>query len=134
MPFDRAAAGFDPAFKPGPVPDLTALTAAKVEPTADAGKLLVNQLGCLACHSIDGKMEGMKGPTWKDLFGAECELNNGKKVTADAAYLRESILTPAAKTRKGFNNGDVGMPPYAGILSDPQVESVILYLRNLSNK
>jgi mono/diheme cytochrome c family protein len=133
-PIDRAAAGFDPAYKPGPVPDLSALSAAKTEPTADAGKLLVNQLGCLACHSTDGHMEGMKGPTWKDLFGSENELTTGKKVTADAAYLRESILNPAAKTRKGFDNGDVGMPPYAGILSDSQVDSVVLYLRSLSNR
>ena len=53
---------------------------------------------------------------------------NGKKYTADAACLRESILKPAANVRQGFNNPDVGMPPYEGILSDSQVESVILYL------
>ena len=98
----------------------------------EAGKQLINTLGCLACHSTDGNMTGMKGPTWKDLFGSENELVSGKKVTADAAYLRESILKPAASVRKGFNNPDVGMPPYEGILSDSQVESVILYLRSLS--
>lgn len=133
-PFDRAAAGFDPSFQPGPVPDISAAAASNTEPTADAGKQLVTLLGCLACHSTDGKMEGMKGPTWKDLLGSENELTTGKKVTADEAYLRESILNPAAKIRKGFNNGDVGMPPYAGILSDAQLKSVILYLRDLSNR
>ena len=98
----------------------------------EAGKQLINTLGCLACHSTDGNMTGMKGPTWKDLFGSENELITGRKATADAAYLRESILKPAANVRKGFNNPDVGMPPYEGILSDSQVESVILYLRSLS--
>ena len=38
------------------------------------------------------------------------------------------------RVRKGFLNADVGMPPYAGILSDSQLESVILYLRSLSSQ
>ena len=61
-------------------------------------------------------------------------MGGGKHVTADATWLRESILDPAAKVRKGFKNADIGMPPYAGILSESQVESVILYLRSLSDK
>ena len=55
-----------------------------------------------------------------------------QRLARAAAYLRESILKPAANVRKGFNNPDVGMPPYEGILSDSQVESIILYLRSLS--
>jgi mono/diheme cytochrome c family protein len=129
-PFDAAAAGFDVSFKPSAPPVIAA--APKEEPTMEAGKQLITLLGCLACHSTDGKMEGMKGPTWKDLFGSEVELEDGKKLTADAAWLRESILDPAKKVRKGFKNADIGMPPYAGLLSDSQVESVILYLRSLS--
>jgi mono/diheme cytochrome c family protein len=129
-PFDAAAAGFDASFKPSAPPVITA--APKEEPTLEAGKQLITLLGCLACHSTDGKMEGMKGPTWKDLYGSEVELTDGKKLTADAAWLRESILDPPKRVRKGFLNADIGMPPYAGILSDSQVESVILYLRSLS--
>jgi mono/diheme cytochrome c family protein len=131
-PFDAAAAGFDASFKPAARPVMAA--AAQEEPTMEAGKQLITTLGCLACHSTDGKMEGMKGPTWKDLFGSQNELVNGKSITADAAYLRESILKPAASVRKGFNNPDVGMPPYEGILSDSQVESILLYLRSLSSR
>jgi len=130
--FDAAAAGFAPGFKPSAPPPITA--GAKEEPTMEAGKQLITTLGCLACHSTDGKMEGMKGPTWKDLYGSDNELTNGKKITADAAYLRESILEPAKNVRKGFASADIGMPPYAGILSDSQVESVLLYLRSLSSQ
>ena len=72
--------------------------------------------------------------TWKDRIGSENEPVSGKKVTADAACPRESILKPAASVRQGFNNPDVGMPPCEGILSDSQVESVILYLRGLSSR
>ncbi len=131
-PFDAAAAGFDASFRPSAPPVIAA--APKVEPTMETGKQLITVLGCLACHSTDGKMEGMKGPTWKDLFGSEVELEDGKKLTADAAWLRESILDPAKKVRKGFKNADIGMPPYAGVLNDSQVESVILYLRSLSKE
>ena len=62
--------------------------------------------------------------------GLSARICNGSR--ASAACLRESILKPAANVRKGFNNPDVGMPPYEGILSDSQVESIILYLRSLS--
>jgi len=55
----------------------------------------------------------MKGLKWKDLFGSEVELEDGKRITADAAWLRESNLDPPAKVRKGFKNADIGMPPYA---------------------
>ncbi len=53
------------------------------------------------------------------------------KVTADAAYLRESILAPSAKVVKGFEKFDTGMPIYAGILNDAQIESLILYIATL---
>lgn len=130
-PFDAPAAGFDPAFKPKAAAEMTAV-AAQEPSSAEAGQKLVTQLGCLACHSTNGSMEGMKGPTWKDLSGGAFTLEDGSQYKADAAWLRESILNPAAKVRKGFRNGDVGMPPYAGILSDSQVESILLYLRSLS--
>ncbi len=74
--------------------------AAKEEPTMESGKQLITTLGCLACRSIVVKMEGMKGPTWKDLFGSEDELTTGKNYTADAAHLRESTLDPAKKSTK----------------------------------
>lgn len=132
-PFDAAAAGFDAAFKPKAAAEMTA-AAAQEPASAEAGQKLVTQLGCLACHSTNGSMEGMKGPTWKDLYGGEFPLHNGGNYTADAAHLKESILNPTAKIRKGFKNADIGMPPYAGILSDNQLESVLLYLRSLSGK
>jgi mono/diheme cytochrome c family protein len=76
-------------------------------------------------------MDGMKGPSWLGLAGAEVPLAKGGKVQADRAYLKESILTPTAKVRKGFDAADGGMPPYAGILSEGQIESILLFIESL---
>ena len=36
------------------------------------------------------------------LFGKAVSLQSGETVTVDEAYVRESILTPAAKITRGF--------------------------------
>jgi cytochrome c oxidase subunit 2 len=53
-------------------------------------------------------------------------------VIADEAYLRESILNPAAKVAQGAVNGEAGMPIYDGVLSEEQIASIILYARSLA--
>lgn len=77
-------------------------------------------------------MDGMKGPSWFHLFNSDVVLINGKTVHADEAYIKESVMNPTAKVRKGFNNPDVGMPPYEGILSENQMEAIILYFKQLA--
>jgi hypothetical protein len=77
-------------------------------------------------------MEGMKGPSWHHLHGSRQSLSNGSTITIDNAYLRESILNPAAATRKGFLTPDSGLPPYAGILNPSQIDSIILFIRSLA--
>ena len=52
-------------------------------------------------------------------------------VTADEAYLRESILEPTAKIVPGFAKSDAGMPSYAGVLTDPQINALILFIKSL---
>ncbi len=61
------------------------------------------QYGCVGCHSVDGSE--MTGPTWLGLFGSEESLADGTAVTVDEAYLRESILQPAAKIVAGYAEG-----------------------------
>ncbi len=105
---------------------------AKVIPTAEEGARLYQMIGCMACHSIDGTTIGKVGPSWKGIFGTERLLGKGgKTVIADEAYLRESILNPSAKVVKGFEKFDTGMPIYAGILNDSQVDSLVLYIKTL---
>ena len=64
------------------------------------------------------------GPSWKGLFGSPRTYAKGVlRATADEAYLRESILEPAAKVVSGYERGESGMPSYAGVLNDRQIES-----------
>lgn len=99
--------------------------------TVDEGQRVATRMGCLACHSVDGSVTGRVGPSWKALAGSERVLANGGRRVADAAYLRESILNPAASVARGFDQTDAGMPSYAGVLTDAEIESVILYIQSL---
>ena len=87
--------------------------------------------GCIGCHSLDGTTEGKSGPTWAGLWRSRRTLTDGSKVQAMEEYLRESILDPAAKMVAGFDGAEAGMPPYMGILSDEDVESLVIYIRSL---
>ncbi len=129
--FDPKKEGFDDLMV-----DLTpraALATAQMKASAEEGERVAQMFGCVACHSIDGSTVGKVGPSWKGLHGSVREIAKGKKgkVTADAAYLRESILSPSAKVVKGFEKFDTGMPIYAGILNDAQIDSLILYIETL---
>lgn len=109
------------------------VAAAATKPTVEEGQRLYQMIGCMACHSIDGTTVGKVGPSWKGLFGSVREIGKGDvgKVNADEVYLKESILNPSAKVVKGFEKFDAGMPIYAGILNDSQIESLILYIKSL---
>lgn len=92
------------------------------------GLELFQQKGCIACHSPAQKVDGMYGPPFGKLFGAKREFTDKTSVVVDEAYLRESILEPAKKVVKGYN---AEMPSFSGILSDPDIESIILYIKTL---
>jgi len=106
---------------------------ATVQPTVEEGARLYQMFGCMACHSTDGTTEGKVGPSWKGLFGTDRDIAKGAKGTfkADETYLRESILNPSAKVVKGFEKFDTGMPIYAGILNDSQIDSLVLFIKSL---
>ena len=81
---------------------------------------------CLACHSTDGS--ALVGPTWKGLYGSEVELEDGSKVVADDAYIRESILDPMTKIVKGY---PPSMPPFGGMLTEEQIKDIMEYIKSL---
>jgi len=115
--------------------DLTprALTTAADAPiSVEEGRRLYQLYGCMACHAIEASSVSRLGPTWKGLYGSERTYAKGVlKTTANDAYLREAILEPAAKVVTGYERGDVGMPSYAGVLTDSQIESIILFIKTL---
>jgi cytochrome c2 len=88
--------------------------------------------GCVACHAVDSTSLTRLGPTWRGLYGSERTFAGGVvRVIADEAYLRESILQPAAKVVSGYERGEVSMPSYAGVLTDSQLDSLILFIKSL---
>ena len=127
--FNPSAEGFDQVEVN--VTPSASVAGTQTPQTPEEGKRLAELMGCVACHSSDGSMLGKVGPSWKGLFGSEVLLADGRKVSADEAYIRESIKEPAAKVVRGFDKSDTAMPSYEGIVSDAQIEALILYLRQL---
>lgn len=99
--------------------------------TPEEGKRLSELLGCAACHSSDGVTLEKVGPTWKGLFGHEVAFADGSKALADENYVRESIREPAKRIVRGYEKGDISMPSYEGIITDSQLEALVLYIKSL---
>jgi cytochrome c oxidase subunit 2 len=90
---------------------------------------LLDDNGCLECHSTDGTR--IEGPTFKALFGREeTVITDGKEriITVDEAYIRKSIFYPDADVVKSY--ADV-MPSYEGELSEEEISAIIQYLKDL---
>jgi len=99
------------------------------EPTdpVERGRKWANQYGCLSCHSLDGTK--LVGPTWLGLFGSQVKLADGRTVTADEAYIIESIRNPGAAIVEGYPNI---MPANVGQdLSDERIQDIIAFLKTL---
>lgn len=92
--------------------------------STSSGSDLVAKYACTACHSLDGSP--MTGPTFKGLYGSKRFLADGTTVTADEAYLTESIDNPNAKVVKGF---DPVMPPMP--IPPNDVRQIVEYLETL---
>jgi len=82
--------------------------------------------GCPSCHGANG--EGGQGPRLQGLFGRQEPLQDGSTVSADADYIRRSILTPQAQIVRGFTS--VQMPSFYW-LARAQQDALIAHLRSL---
>jgi mono/diheme cytochrome c family protein len=67
------------------------------------GKSLFNADGCAGCHALTSTAGA--GPGFKGLAGSSVTLANGQTITADAAYLEQSIVNPDAQIVKGYRSG-----------------------------
>lgn len=92
------------------------------------GEDLATTNGCVGCHSTDGT--NIVGPTWQGLFGSERSLVGGGTVTADEAYLAESIVDPTAAEVDGFPAG-VMPATYGDSLSAEDIEALVAYMKSL---
>ncbi len=92
------------------------------------GKKIATEKGCLGCHSLDGS-RGV-GPTFKGLFASQVTvLKDGKQlvVTADEAYVKESIRQPAATIVEGFPP----IMPANPDMPDEEVAALIEFIKSV---
>src|SRR5438094_2791837 len=92
---------------------------------ASAGAKLFQDLACNTCHRPDAQG---RGPVLEGLFGKTVTLQSGETVAVDEAYVRESILQPAAKIAGGFQPI---MPTFQGLVTEEQLLALIEYVKSL---
>lgn len=92
---------------------------------ASAGQKLFEQLACNTCHKTDGTG---RCPVLEGLYGKQVSLQDGRQVTVDESYIRESILNPQAKIALGFQPV---MPNFTGQVSEEQIAQLIAYIKSI---
>lgn len=93
---------------------------------AARGRQLLEEHGCLGCHSFDGSSE--IAPIFGVLAGQEREVEkNGSKkhLTIDAEYLRRAIRNPGDEVVEGFAPM---MPAYGDEIGDADLDEIVRYL------
>ena len=95
-------------------------------PLSASGEKIFAELGCVTCHRTD--TQG-RGPNLQGVFGKPVLLADGRTVTADENYIRESILDPGTKVVNGFKPV---MPTFQGLVSEEQLNALVAYVKSLS--
>jgi cytochrome c oxidase subunit 2 len=95
--------------------------------TAEAGRMLFEQLRCNSCHQGGGITS--RGPPLEDLLGRTVQLQGGGSVVADENYIRESILRPNAKVVAGYQPI---MPSFEGQIDEAGLLQLIAEIKSLS--
>jgi cytochrome c oxidase subunit 2 len=93
---------------------------------ASQGAGLFRTRGCSGCHSAAATV---KAPPLEGLFGHEVPLADGSVVTADAQYIRDSILLPHQQVAAGYP--DI-MPTFQNVLGEDDVLKLVAYIKSLA--
>jgi cytochrome c oxidase subunit II len=112
------------------VADTTLVAEEVVSPSA-TGRRIMQNIGCFACHSLDGAK--LVGPTFAGLWGSEKTVITGgttRQVLVDEDYIHRSIFDPNADIVEGFGRGL--MLSYKGMLTEEDVDQIIEYLKTLN--
>lgn len=95
---------------------------------ASQGEKLFEKYACNTCHM---QASGARGPNLAGLYGKTVQLTDGKSVTADDNYIRESILNPQAKIAAGFQPI---MPTFQGQVNEDDLLRLLAYVRTLGTE
>jgi len=110
--------------------DTTQVAVSDVESPTATGRRIMQNIGCFACHSLDGTK--LVGPSFKGIWeGTHTVVTGGqeRQITVDEEYIRRSIHDPNADVVKGFGKGL--MLSYQGQLSDDDITNIIEYLKTV---
>ena len=102
--------------------------ATRARPLAELGREAALKHACFSCHTVDGQKH--VGPTWSKLYGSDVALANGQHAVADAAYLTEAMMDPAARVVLGYAPV---MPTYLGSLDSAETAAIVEYIRSLQD-
>jgi len=98
------------------------------EPLEVIGEKKFRQLACHTCH-ID--KPDARGPSLVGVFGEPVRLQNGRTVTVDETYIRESILNPNAKIAAGYRPV---MPTFKGQIDEVGLLQITAYIKSLAKE
>ena len=98
------------------------------ESMAAQGEKVFEKYGCVTCHAMEGQG---KYPSLRNVYGKPIQLENGRTVIADEAYIRESILNPNAQVVKGYQHNV--MPVFQGQIGEESLLQLIVYIKSLSS-
>lgn len=104
--------------------------AANIDAPGATGKRIMQNIGCFACHTVDGTK--LVGPSFKGIWGEEQTVVTGgsaRKIKVDEEYIKRSIYDPNADVVEGFMKGL--MVSYQGQLSEEDVANIIEYLKTV---
>lgn len=92
---------------------------------AARGKKLIQWLGCMECHTADGK-----APEWAESLGTTVEMETGEHVKFTTDYLLKSITEPDAHVVKGYPAGE--MPAWFAELPKKDLTAIVAYIESLT--
>ncbi len=87
------------------------------------GRKRFHEFGCTGCH---GPKATVHAPSLHALFGKPVPLADGSVVTADEAYIRDSILLPGKQVAAGYAPI---MPSFAGKISEQAIMELIAFIK-----
>ncbi len=94
------------------------------------GAQLAKEYGCTACHLPNRNR--LVGPGWGGLYGSQVKLADGRMVTADDAYLIESIVKPSAKIVAGYTDDMPGS--FGKLLKESEISDIVAYIHSLEKQ
>jgi cytochrome c oxidase subunit II len=89
------------------------------------GRKVFLKYRCVSCHSADADA---RAPVLENLFGHPVVLSDGRVVTADEGYIRQSILYPSAKIVAGWENI---MPTFKSEVTEEDIIALIAFIQSL---